>query len=60
MADAKEAASDLYAEKKKIDSFEAQAKVNSIFTKLWAEHDNLNKNTIDQNEAYALMQDIAR
>jgi hypothetical protein len=42
MADAKEAASDLYAEKKKIDSFEAQAKVNSIFTKLWAEHDNLN------------------
>ena len=31
-ADAQEAASDLYSEKKKIDSIEAQTQVNKIFT----------------------------
>ena len=59
-SDAKEAASDIYQEKKKLDSFAAMAEVNNVFTKFWTDHDILGKGVIDQNEAYSLLQDISR
>lgn len=50
-----EAAADVWAEKKKLDSFEALSQVKNVFSKFWAEHDIMQKNVIDNNEAYALL-----
>lgn len=46
-SDAKEAASDIYQEKKKLDSFAAMAEVNNVFSKFWTDHDILGKGVID-------------
>ena len=50
-----EASADVWAEKKKLDSFEAMSQVKNVFSKFWAEHDITQKNVIDNNEAYSLL-----
>ena len=55
-----EACADVWAEKKKLDSFDAMSQVKNIFAKFWAEHDIMEKNVLDNNEAYSLLQDIAK
>ena len=57
---AKEACTEVWSQKKGVDSYEAMDVVNNAFSKAWKLHDVLHKNVIDFAEGYQLVQDMLR